>query len=171
MSQKTSQKGFSAIEAILVVLVIGLIVAVGWLVWDKQNSVNKAANDSSTSEEAQDAAAVAITEWGIKLNTTHANELTYEVSDESGVLEASGDAYDSIVVFAIKPDLITDADCSPGVNLYRLTGSPADNENAVKIGDTYYTTFGAPGTCANDADTDLAAAIVSDIAVENLETL
>lgn len=176
MNKAKNQKGFSVIEVVLVIFVVALIAVVGWLVLDKQKTSNSQANTDTTkntdnSNAQNSSSAVEIQEWDIKLNTTYAAKLTYEVLNENGTLEFSNESYDSIVTFKIKPELLTDKECGPGVNLYRLAGSPEDNENSVKIGDRYYTTFGAPGICDNDADTDLKTSIAGDIKVENIEAL
>lgn len=39
-----NQKGFSIVEVIMVILVVGLIAAVGWLVYDRQKSSNQTPN-------------------------------------------------------------------------------------------------------------------------------
>jgi prepilin-type N-terminal cleavage/methylation domain-containing protein len=49
---KSNQKGFSVIEILLVIVVVGLIGTVGWLVYDRQNSDTDAqANQNSVQEQ------------------------------------------------------------------------------------------------------------------------
>jgi type II secretory pathway pseudopilin PulG len=48
---KTNQKGFSVVEILIIMVVVGLLGAVGWLVYDRQN--NKADN-KTTSEQKQE---------------------------------------------------------------------------------------------------------------------
>ena len=45
-----NESGFSAIEILIVVVVLGLMVAVGWLVWDRQKSES---NDKSTTSQTE----------------------------------------------------------------------------------------------------------------------
>ena len=50
--KKLNQKGFSTVEVILVIIVLGLLGAVGWLVFDKQN--NKDTNPQQPNQQGQD---------------------------------------------------------------------------------------------------------------------
>ncbi len=55
----TKQRGFSAVEVIVVVLVIALIGGIGWLVWSR--------NSSPTASPTPQPAAVEIPELGVKI--------------------------------------------------------------------------------------------------------
>lgn len=48
---KTNYKGFSVVEILIVVVVVGLLGAVGWLVYDRQK--NKTDNKNTTAESTQ----------------------------------------------------------------------------------------------------------------------
>jgi prepilin-type N-terminal cleavage/methylation domain-containing protein len=65
---QTHQKGFSVIEILLVVVVVGLIGVVGWLVYDHQNS--KAAQTANTqvgtTQKAPNEGYVVVKEWGLR---------------------------------------------------------------------------------------------------------
>lgn len=45
---KKNQQGFSAVELVLAIVVLGLLVAVGWLVYDRQNTSDTKSNDETT---------------------------------------------------------------------------------------------------------------------------
>jgi hypothetical protein len=45
---KTNQKGFSAVEGLLIFVVVGLIGFVGWYVWHSKNSTKNSSTTSST---------------------------------------------------------------------------------------------------------------------------
>ena len=47
---KTNQKGFSVVEILIVIVVVGLLGAVGWLVYDRQKSKS---NDKTTTQTTQ----------------------------------------------------------------------------------------------------------------------
>jgi prepilin-type N-terminal cleavage/methylation domain-containing protein len=49
---KANQKGFSVVEILVVTVVVGLLGAVGWLVYDRQNSKNDS-NASQTNQQTQ----------------------------------------------------------------------------------------------------------------------
>lgn len=51
---KTNQKGFSAVVIILVIVVVGLIAAVGWLVYDRQNNTVANSELENTQQQQQE---------------------------------------------------------------------------------------------------------------------
>jgi len=50
---KKYQQGFSAIEVVLVLVVVGLVGAVGWLVYDRQQNTETETNDEANSQQEQ----------------------------------------------------------------------------------------------------------------------
>src|SRR5690348_10865777 len=54
---KANQKGFSVVEILIVIIVVALLGAVGWLVYDRQNNktsatqTNQQGNESATSSK------------------------------------------------------------------------------------------------------------------------
>lgn len=50
---KTNENGFSAIEILIVLVIVGLIGAVGWLVYDRQKNPEKTASDTNTNQTQQ----------------------------------------------------------------------------------------------------------------------
>jgi prepilin-type N-terminal cleavage/methylation domain-containing protein len=72
---KTNQKGFSVVEILIVIVVIGLLGTVGWLVYDRQNSKEdkEQANTSQTDTQkpAETEQAANIKEYKGKLVTFH----------------------------------------------------------------------------------------------------
>jgi prepilin-type N-terminal cleavage/methylation domain-containing protein len=49
---KNNQKGFSAVEVLIVILIVGLIGAVGWFVYDRQNTDKTATNNVGQSDDS-----------------------------------------------------------------------------------------------------------------------
>lgn len=49
---KANQKGFSVVEILIVVVIIGLLGAVGWLVYNRQNSSNQSAGKSQSRQSS-----------------------------------------------------------------------------------------------------------------------
>jgi len=50
---KQNQKGFSVVEILIVIVVVGLIGAVGWLVYDRQHSQNKQESSTTTTDNSK----------------------------------------------------------------------------------------------------------------------
>jgi hypothetical protein len=61
--KKMNTKGFSIVEVLLVLLVVGAIAGVGWYVWEKQNSDTKQATTVPESSNAQDKDSESIEEY------------------------------------------------------------------------------------------------------------
>lgn len=170
MSTK-QEKGFSVVEGLLVLLVVILLGFIGWLIWSKQTTTSTTNQASTTTPQAS---AIEIKEWGVKLNTSRADDFTYEVHSIDGTVGFSENITDSSVSFNVKPALFVDSStCGPDVgwNLFRLKGTPKTLENTVKVGDRYYMIFGAPGICGNDTDTELMGKLRGEIDLDNLEKL
>jgi type II secretory pathway pseudopilin PulG len=49
---KRTQRGFSAVEALLLVIIIGILVGVGWYVWHSQKQVDKTYSQTANSSAA-----------------------------------------------------------------------------------------------------------------------
>lgn len=180
MSLRNNQKGFSAVEGILIIVIVTLLAAVGWLVWSKKDKAvspsSNQTNSQSTTTNVEDSdteeSSIDIAEWGIKIKTEHADKVTYVIENREGMLShGPSEAFDAVARFTIKPELLTDTSCKPGVNLFRYKSTPTSQRVAKKIGDRYYEFDGAPGPCADDADTELKSSIISDFDSENLEAL
>lgn len=98
---KSTQKGFSAVEAVLIIVIVGIIGFAGWFVWNSQKQTNetldntgKASNAVITTEKATDATGdssttqgavkyVDINEWGVKIplaENIKAVSYTYDTS-------------------------------------------------------------------------------------------
>ena len=78
---KRGQKGFGAVEALLILVIVGTLAAVGWYVYDTKKDAdatyNKAENaaykndgPSSTSQSQEAAGYLEIKEWGVKIALT-----------------------------------------------------------------------------------------------------
>jgi hypothetical protein len=79
-----NQKGFSAVEALLIVIIVGMLGGVGYYVWHSQKQV-----DNTYSQTANSSAApklkekiITIPEWGVK--ATIATNLTLQYKIEEG---------------------------------------------------------------------------------------
>jgi hypothetical protein len=96
---KNNQKGFGALEGILIVVIVGLLGFIGWYVWHSKKSTDKTynaptiastvpTNKTSTPPKEQ---ALIVTEWGVKVPTTSAsNDLSYSLSNLNAVTNAKG---------------------------------------------------------------------------------
>lgn len=81
---RKNEKGFSIVEILLIVVVVGLIVAVGWLFFEKQKDAStgeNAATNSQQTEKAQDAQ---------KIEDKSQYTLDNAITDINKVLASSG---------------------------------------------------------------------------------
>lgn len=83
---KANQKGFSVVELLIIIVVVGLLGAVGWLVYDRQNNKNTSTTQSEQSssttqanKEANTNKYLTIKEWGVQFSVPNdIQDLTYE---------------------------------------------------------------------------------------------
>jgi hypothetical protein len=52
---KNNQKGFSAVEGLLILVIVGLIGFIGWYVWDKKQDDKKASDTPQTTQQSGEA--------------------------------------------------------------------------------------------------------------------
>ncbi len=98
---KKNENGFSAIELLIVFVIVGLIMAVGWLVWDKQNvNDNQTTTSQGSSEQAAQLANNTKTEeirissdWLIRKS----NKVSISVPDGFKILSSSGEDFDFVL--------------------------------------------------------------------------
>lgn len=50
---KANEKGFSVVEVLIVIVVVGLVGGAGWYIWQKQNDKSASNNTNQVSNEAQ----------------------------------------------------------------------------------------------------------------------
>lgn len=85
---RNSQSGFSALEVILIVVVIGILGAVGWYVMKQKNNNDSTANSSNpnTSQNSNNNSkekSLDISDWGVKFSYTGVVQLTsYHVQQD-----------------------------------------------------------------------------------------
>lgn len=87
---KTNQKGFSLVEILLIVVIVGLIGTVGWLVYDRQSSKSREQGIASTKSKTENAA--------VEQKTVKSKALlrgNFGDNGEYGTLQAEG--YASII--------------------------------------------------------------------------
>jgi prepilin-type N-terminal cleavage/methylation domain-containing protein len=90
---KANQKGFGVVEILVVIVIVGLIGAVGWLVYDRQNNKTDSRQTSmaattptitpkkSEASNEQQTSYLTVKEWGIKIpNTPKGNVISYQIS-------------------------------------------------------------------------------------------
>jgi len=101
MKRLTNQDGFSVIETVLVIVILGIIGFTGWYVWhSKQNTdktfnaaqsfqqqavTKKTANPSTTSNQKY----VTIKEWSVVAPYPHSLSLNYKIEGNSAVFSSA----------------------------------------------------------------------------------
>lgn len=186
--KKLNTKGFGAIEALLIVVIVGVIGGVGYFVYNSQKKTSKpldnAANsqtepqntstpDNTTTVSAPDkyAGNLVIKEWGLRMNMKDADKVTYEYHG-SGLEDDKGQQ-ESYITLVVKPDYLQDKTCtvSVGITRYKSVNSEFFIGIAKKIGDYYYIGGGSPYSCGNEADDALNKSARTDFDYKNLQTL
>lgn len=177
------QKGFGAVELILVLVAVGIVGFAGWFVWSGQKQISKTFDDSSkgssaamstkktattatdtsvtnnTTTATQDTSAqpatnyVVIKEWGIKIKLNEAEKVTFSVNNTKDSYAGMFD-FDGVAKPTFLPQYLRDLNCNEiGVSLYR-TKQNLDNFSTNKIGDYYYVITGGPGACSENPSTN-----------------
>src|SRR6185503_5287247 len=109
-----TQKGFAALESLLILAIIAVIGGIGWYAYNSKSKTDKilsqadkisqdaplATKKSSISPTSQNY--LTIKEWGIKIKLTDASKITYTYSNKSG--NTPNGSYKSSIQPEIKPD-------------------------------------------------------------------
>src|SRR5579871_5801589 len=90
------QNGFSAIEGLLILVIVGLIGFTGWYVWHSKNNSDKALSEAqavsnstlpktaaSSSSSVTKQEFVTIKEWGVRAPYSGKLTLSYKLSDNN----------------------------------------------------------------------------------------
>lgn len=156
--KKLNQKGFSVVEILIVIVVVGLLGAVGWLVYDRQSKNNDSSNKSQTSSTAPtdtttksetSGKALEIAALGIKVNDPDGRNLQVHTekicaaecdTEDSYFIRDNNDAYFSRCEY---PAGISILDAS---NIKDMTDIPDSDtaKHTKKIGNDYFYVF--PGS-------------------------
>lgn len=180
--KKNNQRGFSAVEGLLVVVIIGLIGFVGWYLWHSRpvktkttitntsSTKNTASNtpSKSTTKPAADVNAgyLVIKEWGVKIKLRDSDKVTYTYDATQKDKQGEGDGIiDSMIDLEVKSKYYLNKECNPAVGYTRYS-KVTDSffvERATKIGNYYYMSSGSPFNCENDSDNALNGRIREDL--------
>lgn len=158
---KVNQKGFSVVEILIVIVVVGLVGAVGWLVYDRQKSKTEHKDAAvQTSEQTNEQAKQETKDEVKQTNYFEIKELgvKFELSDNLSGLYYSIGNNNKTVYFSLNELKGTDcaADKTAQVALTRYTDEDFANdptvskEQARKIGNYYYMSIGGQAACSED---------------------
>jgi len=185
----SSQKGFGAVEVLLIIVIVGILGFVGYRAYVTYTTDHDAdpgqdsykfkedntAQDDNTKDETSDTQSghLAFTEWDLKLKMPDASKVTYTYSAKAGNEFYIG-KYDSSVSVTVKHEYLQDKSCDDiGVSMYRGKNKP--DRISRKIGSSYYWVAGGPGNCSDDPDNNpddiLLNKIRTSFTETNLETL
>ncbi len=162
---KTNQKGFSAVEVILVLVIVGLVAGFGWYVWQSKNkddskTANTTSNESSTSESGK---SLAITALGIKVNDPEGRDLQMHAekicaaecdTEDSYFIRDDNDGYFERCEYPAVVSKVSE----DSVHYITEDANYATEHHIKKIGDSYYQValghFQAPCDNLQDGDED-----------------
>jgi flagellar basal body-associated protein FliL len=168
---KTNQKGFELVSILVIFVIVGLVGAIGWLVYDRQKS-NKAADTTSTQQEpkvetvpdpSEESTAnteyLIIKEWGVKIPLT-------ETTKNASYLYKNGYVYLNVGIEGDEDNACTEQAAVSKITKY---SEDADNwrerpseldEVASKIGNTYYLIEGSQSMCSETETVQAKASAV-----------
>lgn len=192
--KKLNAKGFGALEAVLMVVILGIIGGAGYYVYNSQKKEDTVIDSTAKSQSEPDKTATPATdklndtlpvpvrdtsgiylnvpEWGVKIQMSNAAKVTYEYDGNPG--SVSNGEYESTLVLKVKPELLQDKSCSLSVGMYRTKNDLSNNPNALKVGEYYYFRGGSPYGCTlpngqeNVADNTLNTSIRDQFILENI---
>jgi prepilin-type N-terminal cleavage/methylation domain-containing protein len=156
---KRNEKGFSVVEVLVVIIIVGLIAAIGWFVVGKQK--DKATNSDATKNTTQQTADkdttqettkanpnegfLVVKEWGLRFKTpTGLADVKYAIHDDTLAFFAKPS--DSSVQYVSNYDKFEDSNFTHAIGvLYRSTSStkPFSSDGTrqgEKVGNYYYYT-------------------------------
>jgi hypothetical protein len=186
---KKNQKGFSALEGLLIVVIVGMLGGVGWYVWHSQQQVDKTyfqtsnssvrprpkissttSPQSSTNKEDPNKDYLVIKEWGVKLPMADADKVSYSYlatcSDPSGI-----GTCDSTIGLNVNSELLQDKTCKISVGMSRYTSfDQRAADSFTKVGKYYFGEGGSPYNCGNDHDNNLNAKLREEFDRTKLQT-
>jgi hypothetical protein len=160
-----NQKGFGAVEGLLILVIVGILGFVGWYVWHSKNNANQIYKNMTNSEsvaQTSKASFIFIPQWHIKIPLDNLLQGVKVSSPKA----SSYDLKDSDVTI-ITPQLDKSWKCAvdPPENIKGSIGSISRTESAKRVGpyepsattkiDKY--TYGLepisnPASCTTDTD-------------------
>lgn len=159
---KTNQKGFSVVEVLIVVVIVGLIGTVGWFVYDRQKSKNNEQPVTQNSQQNQETIKqetkadanegyLVVKEWGLRFKMpSNITDVQYRVYGDTVAFYAKPTG--SAVAYRSDYEAIYSDEATYGKNnpkyakgtLYRSAESSKDKVGTKiegkKIGNYYYYT-------------------------------
>lgn len=156
---KTTQKGFTVVETLLVVIIAILVGFGGYYVWHTNHKVSpeaivKAPTAQKTTQPAATTQTIpstqgylVIKEWGIKvkLGAADPNKVTYSLS---GSGEDPNGANTGSAHLSLASSVTTDPTCQDlGISIVRRNSDT--NSNDKQLGTNWYGLTGSPYACGN----------------------
>jgi hypothetical protein len=169
-----NQLGFGAVEALIIIVLIGLAGGGGWYVWHTKHNKSAAhhttttvkttntpktstkASKTPTPVPADNSGYLVIKEWGIKMKLEDASKLTYTMHGTPNG-SPNADALTSYATLRLNDSVATSDACREvGMSVSQTTAAT----NATKVGNYYYGLDGALNQCGDSNADTLKAKIV-----------
>ncbi len=173
-----TQCGFSGLEAMLIIVIAGIISATGWYVWKSKTTVDhlntQTAVDSKSanfSGKRKNPKFLTITEWNVQMPMNDASKVLYQYSGACNNPLGFGKC-DSAITLEVKSELYKNKNCKISDGLYRYTTvDQVAVSSFKKIGKFYFTGSGNAYDCQNIHDNELNKKIRSEFDYTKLVTL
>ncbi len=166
---KINQKGFSVVEILIIIVVVGLLGVVGWFVYDRQKDKTSDTSNTQASTMQKDEASkqetkkadpnegyLVVKEWGVRFKTPSGlSDVRYAIHDDTVAIFAKPTGSNLQYVSDYEKYEDSNFRHATGV-LYRSTSATKpfagdDTRQGKKVGDYYYYTNWAFSNLATGA--------------------
>jgi hypothetical protein len=175
------QNGFSVVEALLILVIVGILVGTGWYVWNSKNETDKVLNDTDKTSSTQANTSVnnslkdnivKIPELGIQLTTPESlKDMIYVPGDKSNLsneqkIEAVG--FISTKILKEEEPTCTTSEGAPLGTLWKVDGQYVKDDSTwtlVKQFSDFHITYRQPAmNCSSNAEfNDKVAKLLGEV--------
>lgn len=150
---KKNHEGFSALEGLLILIIVSILGFTGWYVWHSTKQTDETLNSAASQKNEPATNGInktlpipntnhkylVIKEWGVKIGFNDADKVLYRLSSDKNMAS-----------LYLTPRYSPVISCQAlGAGFIRSTMSHGDGDY-FKIGNYYYSISGGPGACSDD---------------------
>jgi uncharacterized protein (UPF0333 family) len=185
--KRLNQKGFGALEVLLLLVIVGIIGGAGWYVYQSQKKTNESldkanqnietiAQNKKTTEKATEkpndsVKHVDIPELGIRVTFDEADKVSYKLqTGNCSLVPITDTKCNKSAQFLFVNKELEKKCTSVGVSVYEFSQQP-EGISSTKVGSKYYSINGAPGNCEDEVSGKLGQAITTSLSNAKISAL